>query len=249
MREGVFAISEKRTQWRIFRDYTERSRANGIHWPSRTHSSLIQEVAMTRTVSALYDNYAEAAAAVRALEDAGIPAADISLVSNNVDNHYRSEADTETAGDIAADGAGAGSLIGGGAGLLAGLGVLAIPGVGPVVAAGWLAATAVGAAAGAIAGAVGGGIVGALTRSGVTEEDAHLYAEGVRRGGSLVSVQVMEERVGVVEEILHAHDHVDIDARRSTYQESGWRQFDEKGAGYSEEELARARQDPRLPMV
>ena len=207
---------------------------------------------MTRTVSALYDNYAEAAAAVRALEDASIPAADISLVSNNVDNHYRTETDAETPGDIAADGAGAGSLIGGGAGLLAGLGIIAIPGVGPVIAAGWLAATAVGAAAGAIAGAVGGGIVGALTRSGVTEEDAHLYAEGVRRGGSLVSVQVMEDRVGAIdaiEEILHAHDHVDINARRSTYQESGWRQFDEKGAGYSEEELARARQDPRLPMV
>lgn len=204
---------------------------------------------MSRTVSALYDNYDEAAAAVRALEDAGIAAADISLLSNNVDNHYITKADKETVGDIAADGAGAGSLIGGGAGLLAGLGIIAIPGVGPVVAAGWLAATAVGAAAGAIAGAIGGGIVGSLTRSGVTEEDANIYAEGIRRGGSLVSVRVDEERVGVIEEILHAHDHVDINARRDVFRDNGWSQFDERGRAYTQEEIARARQDPRMPMI
>ena len=204
---------------------------------------------MTKTVSALYDTYDEAASAVMELEQAGIPAADISLVSNNVDNHYRGEKEHETAGDIAADGAGAGSLIGGGAGLLAGLGIIAIPGIGPVVAAGWLAATAVGAAAGAIAGAIGGGIVGGLTRSGVPEEDAHFYAEGVRRGGSLVSARVEDDRVTVAEEILHAHDHVDINARRDVFRDNGWRQFDEKGRAFSEEEIARARQDPRMPML
>lgn len=204
---------------------------------------------MTKTVSALYDNYDDAARAVRALEDAGIPAADISLVSNNVDNHYRTGPEKETAGDIAADGAGAGSLLGGGAGLLAGLGIIAIPGIGPVVAAGWLAATAVGAAAGAIAGAIGGGIVGSLTRSGVAEEDAHFYAEGVRRGGSLVSARVADDRVTVVQEILDSHDHVDISARRDLFRDTGWRQFDEKGQAYSEEEIRRARQDPRTPLL
>ena len=76
--------------------------------------------------------------------------------------------------------------MGGTAGLPAGLGLLAIPGLGPVVAAGWLAATAVGAAAGAAT----GGIVGALTEAGVSEEEAHSYAEGVRRGGTLVSARV-----------------------------------------------------------
>lgn len=202
---------------------------------------------MTKTVSALYDNYDDAAAAVAALEDAGIPASDISLVSNNVDNHYRTGPEKETAVDIAADGAGAGSLIGGGAGLLAGLGVIAIPGIGPVVAAGWLAATAVGAAAGAIAGAIGGGIVGSLTRAGVSEEDAHFYAEGVRRGGSLVSARVADDRAVTAEEILHAHEHVDIDSRRHIFRDNGWSQFDEKGRAYSEDEIRRARQDPRTP--
>ena len=78
--------------------------------------------------------------------------------------------------------------VSGTAGLLAGLGLLAIPGLGPVVAAGWLAATAVGAAAGAAT----GGVVGALTEAGVSREDADSYAEGVRRGGTLVSARVAD---------------------------------------------------------
>jgi hypothetical protein len=204
---------------------------------------------MTKTVSALYDTYDEAASAVMELEQAGVPAADISLVSNNIEGRHRTDTETETAGDIAADGAGAGSLIGGGAGLLAGLGVIAIPGIGPVVAAGWLAATAVGAAAGAIAGAIGGGIVGAMTRAGVAEEDAHFYAEGVRRGGSLVSARVVDELAPRVQEILDSHDHVDIEARRDVFRDTGWRQFDESGRALSEEEIIRARQDPRMPML
>ncbi|MBK8160397.1 MAG: hypothetical protein IPK59_17035 [Rhodospirillaceae bacterium] len=204
---------------------------------------------MTKTISALYDTYDKAAAAVLELEQAGVPAADISLVSNNIEGRHRTDKEAETAGDIAADGAGAGSLIGGGAGLLAGLGMIAIPGIGPVVAAGWLAATAVGAAAGAIAGAIGGGIVGAMTRAGVTEEDAHFYAEGVRRGGSLVSARVTDELAPLAQEILDGHDHVDINARRDVFRDNGWRQFDESGRALSEEEIARARQDPRMPML
>jgi hypothetical protein len=67
------------------------------------------------------------------------------------------------------------SAVGGAVGLLAGLGLLAIPGIGPVVAAGWLVSTAAGAAAGGAT----GGLIGALTQAGVSEEDAHVYAEGV----------------------------------------------------------------------
>ena len=77
-------------------------------------------------------------------------------------------------------------------GLLAGLGLLAIPGLGPIVAAGWLAATAVGAGIGAAGGAATGSLVGALKNSGHTEEDANVYSEGVRRGGTLVSAKVQD---------------------------------------------------------
>ena len=85
-------------------------------------------------------------------------------------------------------GAGIGATAGGVVGLLAGLGLLAIPGVGPVVAAGWLVATAAGAAVGGTA----GGIIGALTQAGTSQEDAYLYAEGVRCGSTLVSARVAD---------------------------------------------------------
>ena len=62
---------------------------------------------------------------------------------------------------------------------------MAIPGVGPVVAAGWLVSTLAGAAAGGVAGSV----VGALTQAGVSEDDADIYAEGLRRGRAVVSAR------------------------------------------------------------
>jgi hypothetical protein len=81
-----------------------------------------------------------------------------------------------------------GAAVGGTAGLLAGLGLMAIPGVGPVVAAGWLVSTLAGAAAGGVAGSV----VGALTQAGISKEDADIYAEGLRRGGAVVSARVTD---------------------------------------------------------
>ena len=102
------------------------------------------------------------------------------------------------AGSGAAAGASVGAALGGGAGLLAGLGLLAIPGLGPVVAAGWLAATAVGA----VAGGAAGGLVGSLTSAGVNPEHAEIYAEGVRRGGSIVTARVDDTLAPRAESLL-----------------------------------------------
>src|SRR6202044_3420067 len=126
-------------------------------------------------------------------ETMGIPDSDISMVANNAENWHKTDQPSNASGD-AGVGAGIGAVAGGGAGLLAGLGIMAIPGVGPVVAAGWLVATAVGAVAGAAVGGAAGGLVGSLTSSGVPERDAHVYAEGVRRGGTLVSARVDDAR-------------------------------------------------------
>ena len=89
---------------------------------------------MTQVVTALYDGYDSAVSAVNALEDAGIPHSDISIVSNNADDRYGRDDRTKTAED-AGKGAGIGAAVGGVGGLLTGLGLMAIPGVGPVVAA------------------------------------------------------------------------------------------------------------------
>ena len=164
----------------------------------------------TRTFTSLYDTYDDAAQTVRDLEAANVPPDSISIMANNADNRY---APTDAPKTEAATGAGAGAsigtVIGGGAGLLAGLGVLAIPGVGPVVAAGWLVSMLVGAVAGAGVGAASGGVIGAMTEAGVSPAHAHVYAEGVRRGGTLVTARVDETQAIVVDGIMRQHHPVD----------------------------------------
>jgi hypothetical protein len=126
---------------------------------------------MAQTVTALYDTYDSAVPAVDALEAAGIPHSDISIVSNNVDGRYSKDQPTHVGAD-AGKGAGIGAAVGGVGGLLTGLGLLAIPGIGPVVAAGWLVATAAGAVTGAVVGGTAGGLVGSLTHAGVPCDEA-----------------------------------------------------------------------------
>lgn len=186
-------------------------------------------------VTGLYDNYDDARTVVAALENAGISSVDISIVG------HEGDATGSYAGEGAATGAGLGAVVGGAGGLLAGLGMLAIPGVGPVVAAGWLAATAAGAAAGAVAGGAAGGIVGSLTSVGVSHDDAHVYAEGVRRGSTLVSVRVEGEQINVARSIINDNDPVDLKVRRAMYREEGWNEFDESSPEYTKEEAARER--------
>lgn len=166
--------------------------------------------------------------AAHELERMGIPTQDVSIIASNKDSWYDGKRDgAETkAGDGAAKGATTGGVLGAGAGLLAGLGLIAIPGIGPVVAAGWLAATAAGAATGAVAGGALGGLVGALTKAGIPEDEAHIYSEGVRRGGTLLSVRVPDDRISNVESTLDRYRPTDVRARGSEYRATGWTQFD-----------------------
>jgi uncharacterized protein YqgC (DUF456 family) len=195
---------------------------------------------MTQTVAALYDTYDSAVTAVNALEAAGIPHSDISIVSNNVDNQYGKDRPAEAAKD-AGKGAGVGAVVGGVGGLLTGLGLLAIPGVGPVVAAGWLVATAAGAATGAVVGGAAGGLVGSLTGAGVPEHDAHFYAEGVRRGGTLVTARADDARASAAREILQRYKSVDPAVRGAAYREGGWTSFDENAPAYTADQVAAER--------
>lgn len=197
---------------------------------------------MTATISRLFDSYAAASQAVSNLRSAGIADNDISLLSNNSDGWFNGEKldrdrdGTDDRAEGAGTGAGIGAGVGGAAGLLAGLGLMAIPGLGPVVAAGWLAATAVGAAAGATA----GGIIGALTQSGVSEDEAHVYAEGVRRGGTLVTARVPDADRSKAEAILN-QSAVDTKARADLYRKSGWKSFDPASKPYTVDQIREER--------
>ncbi|QIG47027.1 hypothetical protein G5V57_04245 [Nordella sp. HKS 07] len=189
-----------------------------------------------QTVTKIYDNYERAQRAVGDLEAGGIPSSQISLLANrNVSAKYD---DRDDASKTAA-GAGLGAVIGGGAGLLAGLGLLAIPGVGPIVAAGWLASTA----AGALAGGAAGGVVGALVEAGVPEDQAHVYSEAIRRGGTLLSVKTDDDRAEKVRMILDRHEPLDPVTLGDDYRKAGWKSYDPDAPPYklTEAEIERIR--------
>jgi hypothetical protein len=174
-----------------------------------------------KTVSGLFDNYAEAKSAVKALESSGIPSDQISIVSCNADGRYENHSG---AADGAGTGAGLGAVVGGAGGLLTGLGIMAIPGVGPVVAAGWLAAMA----AGAVAGAVAGGAAGSLIVTAKIEDTAVSDA---------------------AEAILKRSNWVDLVERRNAYVAQGWTRFDDTLDPYSPEAIEQERNRYRQPGV
>ena len=176
-----------------------------------------------KTVVALFDNFADAQSAVQELVNDGFDRSHVSLVAGDRAGAYANELKHPAdEGAATATGAATGAVLGGIGGVLAGLGALAIPGIGPVIAAGPLIAGLIGAGVGATV----GGLVGALVDAGLPEEHAGYYAEGVRRGGTLVSVESSDTEVNRVIDILDRHDPVDINQRVSTWRQSGWTGFD-----------------------
>ena len=201
---------------------------------------------MTITISRLYNNYGDARRAVRDLEAAGVKHGDISVIASNADNWYdKDKGDTYPDRDLdgkddraeaAGAGAGIGAATGGAIGALTGLGLMAIPGVGPVVAAGWLVSTLAGAAAGAAT----GGVLGALSQAGIKDEDAHVYAEGLRRGGAVVSARVADADAARLQSVMD-RSSVRVSDRAAAYRKSGWTRFDPSSTPYSADQVKKER--------
>lgn len=189
-----------------------------------------------RAVTALFDSQEDAARVIDRIEAAGVPQAEISIVSLNSADRPAGSMPHASAGEAgaatpaaggghessAAEGAGAGAtvgtVLGGGAGLLASLGLLAIPGAGPVIAAGWLVAALSGAGVGAAA----GGLIGALTGAGLSGADAETYAEGIRRGGTLVTVRADGDVADRVIDLMQRGGAIDLDERAEGWRAQGW---------------------------
>jgi hypothetical protein len=204
---------------------------------------------MTTTITRLFNTYADAQAAINRLEAAGVKHGDISVLASNSEGWYKDngtgKAETfpdrdldgkDDRAEAAGTGAGIGAVAGGALGALTGLGLMAIPGVGPIVAAGWLVATLTGAAAGAAT----GGVVGALTQMGVNSDEADVYAEGLRRGGAVVSARVADADAARLRTILDS-SAVNIGDRAAVYRKSGWTKFDPSSQPYTPDQIARER--------
>jgi hypothetical protein len=104
--------------------------------------------------------------------------------------------------------------IGAGLGVLAGLSLIAVPGFGVVAALGPIVATG-------ILGAVAGGLVGSLVDAGVPMDEAQHYAEGVRRGGTLVVVNARDDDCPRAIEIINRHNPVNLDERVLNWRQGG----------------------------
>lgn len=190
-----------------------------------------------KTIVGLFDRYEDAGRAVAGLQDAGFDPDNFSVMARedlvDIDRFKTYSTADEASGAAIGAGTGAvgGGILGGLTGLLVGVGALVVPGIGPVLAAGSLAATlsstALGAGIGAGVGAVAGGLVGALVDLGVPEEDAHFYAEGVKRGGILVITKSDDVRAPVAASIMRQANALEVETQREAWRTGGWNRFDE----------------------
>jgi len=183
-----------------------------------------------KTIIGLFDDRNEALAVVEEMRARRIPPHDISLVASNAEGWYSDASEPEAEAET---GAGIGAVLGAVGGFLVGLGAISLPGVGPVVSAGWLLSTLAGSATGVILGGAAGSLVGALTAQGIDDPDAQVYAESLKRGGTLVVARVEDKIVTAAEAIMVKH-RVDIAARRGELTSEGWTRFDDHSLPYAE---------------
>src|ERR1700710_1296124 len=202
-----------------------------------------RDCVMLITSCRLYDSCIDANRVIIALEAAGVPPSETSLISNNSDTWYRAAktasivpAQKDGAGreaDGKVEGAAIGAAIGATAATAASLiTMLAIPGVGAVVGAGWLAAMLGSMAIGGVA----GGLLGALSNGGISEEDAQVFVEGVRRGGTLVPARVPQAQLPQIAPMMNRFA-VNLQERSDLYRKSGWQSFDPNAGPYTADQV------------
>ena len=182
---------------------------------------------MTVAVAALYDDLTTARRAVEQLVASGFDRDQISLMANDASNKYATYIKDKDV--TAGEGAGFGATVG----ALVGLGAMLIPGIGPVIAAGPLVAALVGAGVGAAAGSITGSITASLMDWGIDEETAGYYAEGVRRGGSLVVAHVPDSDQSRVMGVMNQYNPINLKVRADAWRSTGWSRFDERAAEYT----------------
>ena len=79
------------------------------------------------------------------------------------------------------------------------------------------------------------GFWGSLGAWLLPDEDRHVYAEGLSRGGYLISVTTGDEHYARVMAILDSEDAIDIDERAESWRAEGWAGWVGTAAGTSTE--------------
>jgi len=187
---------------------------------------------MAYIVTGLFDDPTQACSVVEDLENSQFDRGDISLVA--------SSAGETTAGDGGA-GQGSGFSITSNCGdRLSGTNTMTIPGVGSAIVAGPFASSF------SSGDGAKSGLVEVLNSSGVPEDDAQFYAEGVRRGSVFVAVShCPEDAAHQAADIMHRHGVVDITNRGAWYQKAGFAGFSPQAQPYSSDQITQERQQLR----
>jgi hypothetical protein len=149
--------------------------------------------------------------------DAGIDRAQIGVVSTATDasgDAPKEDAKERKAATLAAAG---GAAVIGALGLGMALGPVAVPGIGLIIAAGALTAGLAGAG-------IAASLPKVLRKLGVPEQQGQGYAEGVRRGGTLVTVEGLpDSEVERAVAIMKNHGAGDIQKRAEEWRQAGWK--------------------------
>jgi len=197
---------------------------------------------MDRSVIGLFDSVGEAQHALDELAQSGFSRDHISLVAHDASGEYskhiKKDGTFDPEGDVTAnEGAGFGATVGAITGVLASLGAMMIPGIGPVIGAGPLLAAVTGGTIGAVAGAATGGITAALIKTGLPEDEAQYYTEGVRRGGTLLVVDTdSDSKAQRAVDIMDRNGAVDVNQRAQDWKQSGWK-FNANAQPYTADQL------------
>ena len=161
---------------------------------------------MSKIVTGVFENRAEAQRALTRLEQRGFRADEITMMVADKTGREGWAVDSKSkAPEGAAVGAATGGVIGAVIAGLTSVGVIATGGVG-ILAAGPLVAALAGAGAGGGAGGILGGLIGA----GIPEHEAEFIQRELEQGHVLIGVHAEKDRAEIVEEIFESEGALSV---------------------------------------
>ena len=174
---------------------------------------------MGKVIAGFFRTQVEGERARTALYEAGFTQDEVSYMASDNRPHELPKVgpaleDSGSESEAASD-----AFVGGMVGLAAGAILMVLPGIGPLIAMGPIA----GAIGGMTAGVAAGGIIGLLKDHGISEDEAEFYAEGIHRGGALITVHgVDEDREKTARKIMDDRGAIEVEELADEWHESGW---------------------------
>ncbi len=183
---------------------------------------------MARTVIALYDDFNSASNAIEGLIGRGFIRESIGFVSNDVRGEHAATLNPDPTSTLnqAVDKEKKAQLNDLKRALI-NLKLMEISGTGPIVAAGPITTPLTASSE----------LMRSLITLGIPEQSAHYYAEGVRRGGTIVVMEVSHEATQDAIKILNEHRPVDMKKRVAHWQDVGWSEYNPEAEPLREEQL------------